>query len=281
MLLYKHFLTFYRAEQQRNQALLNAEKLKEAFSDYKAKITTKLHQVDFILSVLFICTEWWINLFLYLLFPKCLILSFCCLKMMENEGKLKESLIECEREKEELEKRCTVLDREKEEQSQTIWCDWLLLLFSTYKLWHLLKEINFFNWLMIFSWLHFPLFSQLKLEVRRANAASAGFQAQMKEMEQKVSDLEQRLKEHGAKCRELASLRNRVDELQSLTQNQEQSMAQSQREAQQKQAELASLEAILGLLHLREVEKCFLSINQFFTLIPTLVFEFWLTKYLT
>lgn len=96
----------------------------------------------------------------------------------------------------------------------------------------------------------------------------------MKEMEQKVSDLEQRLKEHGAKCRELASLRNRVDELQSLTQSQEQSMAQSQREAQQKQAELASLEAILGLLHLREVEKCFLSINQFFTLIPTLVFEF-------
>lgn len=38
----------YRAEQQRNQALLNAEKLKEAFSDYKAKITIKLHQVYFI-----------------------------------------------------------------------------------------------------------------------------------------------------------------------------------------------------------------------------------------
>lgn len=48
MLLYIHFLIFYRAEQQRNQALLNAEKLKEAFSDYKAKITTKLHQVTFI-----------------------------------------------------------------------------------------------------------------------------------------------------------------------------------------------------------------------------------------
>lgn len=93
----------------------------------------------------------------------------------------------------------------------------------------------------------------------------------MKEMEQKVSDLEQRLKDHGAKCRELASLRNRVDELQSLTQSQEQSMAQSQREAQQNQAELASLEAILTLLHLREVEKCFLSINQLFTFIQTRV----------
>lgn len=52
--------------------------------------------------------------------------------MMENEGKLKESLTERDREKEELEKRCTLLDREKEEQSQTIWCDWLLLLFWTY-----------------------------------------------------------------------------------------------------------------------------------------------------
>lgn len=77
----------------------------------------------------------------------------------------------------------------------------------------------------------------------------------MKEMEQKVSDLEQRLKDHGAKCRELASLRNRVDELQCLTQSQEQTVAQSQREAQQKQTELDSLEAILALLHLREVGK--------------------------
>lgn len=77
----------------------------------------------------------------------------------------------------------------------------------------------------------------------------------MKEMEQKVSDLEQRLKDHGAKCRELASLRNRVDELQSFTQSQEQTVAQSQREAQHKQTELDSLEAILALLHLREVGK--------------------------
>ncbi len=38
---------------------------------------------------------------------------------MENESKLKESLIECDREKEELEMKCTVLEREKVEQSQT------------------------------------------------------------------------------------------------------------------------------------------------------------------
>lgn len=48
MSLLLYINVFYRAEQQRNQALLNAEKLKEAFSDYKAKITTKLHQVYFI-----------------------------------------------------------------------------------------------------------------------------------------------------------------------------------------------------------------------------------------
>lgn len=36
----------YRAEQQRNQALQNAEKLKEAFKDYKATISIKLKRVN-------------------------------------------------------------------------------------------------------------------------------------------------------------------------------------------------------------------------------------------
>lgn len=54
--------------------------------------------------------------------------------MMENEGKLKDSLTECDRKKEELHIRCTVLDKEKEEQSQTIRCEWLLLLFLISKL---------------------------------------------------------------------------------------------------------------------------------------------------
>lgn len=111
-----------------------------------------------------------------------------------------------------------------------------------------------------FSLIHFYSFSQLKMELWQSKAAATGLQAQMKETEQKISDLEQRLKDHGAKCRELASLHNRVEELQSLTHSQEQSVAQSQREAQQNQAELAGLEAILALLHLREVEKAFLSI---------------------
>lgn len=53
--------------------------------------------------------------------------SFYCLKVMENEDKLKESLIECDREKEDLERRCTLLEREKAEQSQTVGYDCLLL----------------------------------------------------------------------------------------------------------------------------------------------------------
>lgn len=94
----------------------------------------------------------------------------------------------------------------------------------------------------------------LNEEVRQSKSAAAGLLAQMKEMEQKAVDAERQLKEQGAKCRELSCLRNKLEELQSMTQSQEQIVAQSRKEAQQSQAELASLEAILTLLHLREVE---------------------------
>lgn len=43
------YLIPHRAEQQRNQALQNAEKLKEAFKEYKATISIKLKRVHFIL----------------------------------------------------------------------------------------------------------------------------------------------------------------------------------------------------------------------------------------
>lgn len=39
---------------------------------------------------------------------------------MESESKLKESLSECDREKEEVGMKCTTLQRENAEQSQTI-----------------------------------------------------------------------------------------------------------------------------------------------------------------
>nr|XP_020471831.1 coiled-coil domain-containing protein 18 isoform X2 [Monopterus albus] len=170
-----------RAEQQRNQALQNAEQLKEAFKDYKATISIKLQRV------------------------------------LESESKLKDSLIECDREKEELEMKCTVLNREKAEQSQTI--------------------------------------SQLREEVRQAKCLitqRSDLQAQLEEAEGRALHLEGQLVERGAECRELASLRRELENLRGLSQSQEQRVAQSHRDAQQCQVELASLEAILALLHLRE-----------------------------
>lgn len=52
LLLFYYYRIFYiipyRAEQQRNQALENAEKLKEAFKDYKATFSCKLKKVTFL-----------------------------------------------------------------------------------------------------------------------------------------------------------------------------------------------------------------------------------------
>ncbi|XP_053185559.1 coiled-coil domain-containing protein 18 [Scomber japonicus] len=170
-----------RAEQQRNQALQNAEKLKEAFKEYKATISIKLQRV------------------------------------MESESKLKESLIECDREKEELEMKCTLLERENVEQIQTI--------------------------------------SELKEEVKQTKSSAAehsALQAKLEEAGRRASYLEQQLVERAAECREMASVRRELEDLRTLSQSQEQRVAQSHREAQQSQAELASLEGTLALLHLRE-----------------------------
>ncbi|XP_051944107.1 coiled-coil domain-containing protein 18 isoform X1 [Hippocampus zosterae] len=170
-----------RAEQQRNQALENAEKLKEAFKEYKATTASKLQ------------------------------------KGTENEIKLKDSLIERNREKEELEQKCMALEREKGDQSHTI--------------------------------------SQLKEDARRAKASAAEYsdlQAQLEDAERRSSDLRRQLTERSAECRELGSLREEVEDLRVVTKNQELCLAQSRRATQQSQAEATSLEAILSLLHLRE-----------------------------
>ncbi|XP_047223128.1 coiled-coil domain-containing protein 18 [Girardinichthys multiradiatus] len=167
-----------RAEQQRNQALQNAEKLKEAFKNYKDTTSVKLQ------------------------------------KVIESENKLKESLIESDREKEELGMKFSVLERENAAKDQTI--------------------------------------SQLHEEIRQTKAAAAHLQAQLDQVGQKASLLEQQLSERGAECRAMASLCREVEELRTLTRSQEQKVAQSHREAEQSQAELASMEAILALLHQQE-----------------------------
>ncbi|XP_068605304.1 coiled-coil domain-containing protein 18 [Brachionichthys hirsutus] len=167
-----------RAEQQRNQALQNAETLKEALKDYKSNISIKLK------------------------------------KLMESEGKVKDSLFECDRQKAEFEMKCAALEREKAEQSQ--------------------------------------MFCQLKEDLRQALAAASVLQTQLGEREQNTLQMERRLMECGAGCEELASLNRDLQELRALTETQKQRVAQSHRESQQSQAELASMEAILALLHLRE-----------------------------
>ncbi|XP_008431594.1 coiled-coil domain-containing protein 18 [Poecilia reticulata] len=164
-------VTGKRAEQQRNQALQNAEKLKEAFDDYKDTFSLKLQ------------------------------------KVVESETTLKESLMESNREKQELEVKFSVLERERAEQSQTV--------------------------------------SQLQEELRQGGAAAALLQAQLEQAARRASQLEQQLSERGAECKEAASLRREVEELRTLTRDQEQ-------KATQTQAELSALEAVLALLHLQE-----------------------------
>lgn len=49
-----------------------------------------------------------------------MVYCFATSKLTENEKNLKESLIESDREKEELEMKVSVLEREKAEQNQTV-----------------------------------------------------------------------------------------------------------------------------------------------------------------
>lgn len=47
-------IMFYSAEQQRNQALQNAERLKEAFKDYKTTMSAKYQQVKLLFFLIII-----------------------------------------------------------------------------------------------------------------------------------------------------------------------------------------------------------------------------------
>ena len=99
--------------------------------------------------------------------------------------------------------------------------------------------------------------SELKEEVKQTKSSAAehsALQAKLEEAGRRASYLEQQLVERAAECREMASVRRELEDLRTLSQSQEQRVAQSHREAQQSQAELASLEGTLALLHLREVE---------------------------
>lgn len=97
--------------------------------------------------------------------------------------------------------------------------------------------------------------SQAMEELQQAKFAATGLGAQLVDMEKQNLLLEAQLKEQGAKCREVVSLRRQLEDQRALTQSHEQTTAQRHRECQQSQAELESLQAILSLLHLREVRR--------------------------
>ncbi|XP_060762488.1 coiled-coil domain-containing protein 18 isoform X2 [Neoarius graeffei] len=171
-----------RTEQQRNQALRNAEKLSVAFKNYKHNVAEKLK------------------------------------KVMENKGKLKASLIECDCEREELEKRCTALEREKERTSHSLSME--------------LKEVR----------VHSEALSAERQELQgRVQEASEQLGRLQREMEQKETLL-----------KEAEGLRREREDLRLLTACQEQRLTQTHRDMEQARAELASLENVLDLLHLRE-----------------------------
>lgn len=92
------------------------------------------------------------------------------------------------------------------------------------------------------------------MQAKCSAAESSDLQVQLEESRRQASFLEQQLVEQGVERRELASVRRELENLKNVTHTQEQRLAQSHREAQQRETELSNLEAILALLHLQEVE---------------------------
>lgn len=75
-------------------------------------------------------------------------------------------------------------------------------------------------------------------------------QLQEREAEEARKQLQER---EAGMVRQVETLRRENAELRSASSRQEQRLAECQREAEESRAELAGLEAILGLLHLQEV----------------------------
>ncbi|KAM9440276.1 coiled-coil domain-containing protein 18 isoform 1-T1 [Clarias gariepinus] len=180
-----------RMEQQRNQALQNAERLTVAFKDHREDVAEKLK------------------------------------KVMENEGRLKASLIEYDREREELEKRCTQLEREKEKTSHSLSKD--------------LKEAR----------VHADALSTERQEL----------QGRVQQALEQASRLQRELEQKEVQLVELEGLRRDREDLRLLTACQEQRLSQTHRDLEQARAELGSLENVLDLLHLRENQHGALCVN--------------------
>ncbi|XP_071202064.1 coiled-coil domain-containing protein 18-like isoform X1 [Salvelinus alpinus] len=170
-----------RVEQQRKEALVTAERQTLALRSYKGNMSEKLK------------------------------------KVLDNEARLKEALIQCDKERVVWERRCLQLEQDKTDMNQLI--------------------------------------GQLKEESVRAKAVSvesATLRSRLEEASVQAVELKRRLSDREIVEKDIEVLRKECGDLRHLTTSQEQRLEHCQREAQQSQAEQASLEAILSLLHLRE-----------------------------
>ncbi|XP_066548781.1 coiled-coil domain-containing protein 18 [Amia ocellicauda] len=170
-----------RTEQQRNEALLNAEKLTGAFQEYKENVSEKLK------------------------------------KILEGEEKLKQSLVQCDRERDALQSQCSQLERDRDDLTQQL--------------------------------------RRLQEGASRAQVMQNDLAAEkqdllylLEESKQKVSKLERELADKEAFQTERDSLQRENSDLRSLTTCQSQRLEQCQRDVEQTRAELASLESILAQL---------------------------------
>ncbi|KAA0719027.1 Coiled-coil domain-containing protein 18 [Triplophysa tibetana] len=179
-----------RAEQQRNQALLNAEKLTVTFRDYKEDVSKKLKEGK------------------------------------ESENQLKVSLMQCDREREELERKCAELEREREGLRHNI-CE--------------LKGVH-------------GRLESVSTERVQLHSHVQQLSDQLKKLQKELDDKETQLQA-------TASVRRENEDLRLLTACQEQRVAQALREKELDRTELTSLEGILDLLHLRENRDGALCVN--------------------
>ncbi|XP_058887561.1 coiled-coil domain-containing protein 18-like isoform X5 [Acipenser ruthenus] len=176
-----------RAEQQRNEALINAEKLTVAFQQNKDIFSEKLK------------------------------------KLCENEGRLKSNLVQCESEREELQKKCFALEQEMEGMRRHI---------------RKLKEGC----------------SKDQVTLSNMEAEKTELLSALTESNQKISILESELTAKDKILEEKGSLKRENQELRTLTTQQSERLVECQREIEETQSELASLESILSQLNNREVE---------------------------
>ncbi|XP_028918880.1 coiled-coil domain-containing protein 18 isoform X2 [Ornithorhynchus anatinus] len=176
-----------RVEQQRNEALNNAEGLSKAFRQYKERVAEKLEKVQ------------------------------------AEEAALEKGLINCEKEKEELQEKCDAYRNELETLKQKL---------------RQSKEENISG----------------KEKLRNLGMKNSEVVSQLMESKQKIFILECELKDKGELFRQKCDLKNENTELKALIASQNERLNMCQKEIENSRLELNSLEMIVSQLPLnREV----------------------------